>query len=96
MRDAALYNIHCCQCAWLTQTFRELNGYKNIAFAVFIGGSSHYNWVLSIGEELGQRGHNVTFLTGVSFPCGWFPNIHVYTLEAVVMYFWLGNGNTTW
>jgi hypothetical protein len=48
-------------------TFRDLDGYKNIAFSAFVGGSSHYNWVLSIGEELGQRGHNFSFLTWVRY-----------------------------
>ncbi|KAI8968528.1 hypothetical protein BDF20DRAFT_896890 [Mycotypha africana] len=28
-----------------------------------VGGASHYNWVLSIGDELGKRGHNFTFVT---------------------------------
>ncbi|KAI7901476.1 uncharacterized protein BX663DRAFT_437558 [Cokeromyces recurvatus] len=27
-----------------------------------MGGSSHYNWVLDISDELGRRGHNVSFL----------------------------------
>lgn len=39
---------------------------KNIAFFSVVGGSSHYTWVLSIGEELGQRGHNFYFLSEVS------------------------------
>lgn len=39
---------------------------KNIAFFSVTGGTSHYNWVLSIGEELGQRGHNFYFLSAVS------------------------------
>jgi hypothetical protein len=47
-------------------TFKDIGGYKNIAFGAVLGGASHYNWVLSIGEELGQRGHNVSFLTSVS------------------------------
>jgi hypothetical protein len=45
--------------------FREGN-YKNIAFSALVGGSSHHNWVLSIIDELGQRGHNVSYLTTVS------------------------------
>ncbi|KAL7321826.1 hypothetical protein PS15m_001554 [Mucor circinelloides] len=36
---------------------------KNIAFFSVTGGTSHYNWVLSIGEELGQRGHTFYFLS---------------------------------
>lgn len=39
---------------------------KNIAFFSVVGGTSHYNWVLSIGEELGQRGHTFYFLSAVS------------------------------
>jgi hypothetical protein len=46
--------------------FKEVRGYKNVVFGASVGGSSHINWVLSIGEELGIRGHNVTFLTTVS------------------------------
>lgn len=46
--------------------FRELYGNKNIVFGATIGGASHINWALSIGEELGLRGHNVSFLTTVS------------------------------
>ncbi|KAI8359807.1 hypothetical protein BD560DRAFT_437506 [Blakeslea trispora] len=45
-----------------TTYYRDL-GFKKIAFFSAVGGSSHYNWVLSICEELGQRGHNTTFLT---------------------------------
>lgn len=47
-------------------TFRDGN-HKKIAFAASIGGSSHINWVLSICDELGNRGHNVSFLTTVSY-----------------------------
>ncbi|KAI7889146.1 uncharacterized protein EV154DRAFT_467773 [Mucor mucedo] len=43
-------------------SFREGN-FKNIAFTALIGGSSHHNWVLSIIDELGDRGHNVSYLT---------------------------------
>jgi hypothetical protein len=49
----------------LTPTYTE-NNTKNIAFFAAIGGASHYNWVLSVGEELGLRGHNFTFLCSVS------------------------------
>ncbi|KAI7891094.1 uncharacterized protein EV154DRAFT_589009 [Mucor mucedo] len=48
--------------AILQPTFRD-TGYKNIAFSVSPGGSSHHNWVLSIMDLLGQRGHNTTYLT---------------------------------
>lgn len=50
--------------AILQPTFRD-TGYKNIAFSVSPGGSSHHNWVLSIMDLLGQRGHNTTYLTTV-------------------------------
>lgn len=46
-------------------TFRQGN-FKNIAFSVGGGGSSHHNWVLSIVDLLGQRGHNISYLTTVS------------------------------
>ncbi|KAI8377906.1 uncharacterized protein BYT42DRAFT_572128 [Radiomyces spectabilis] len=36
---------------------------KNFAFVATTGGSSHVNWVLSIMNDLGNRGHNVTFFT---------------------------------
>ncbi|KAL7323023.1 hypothetical protein PS15p_210984 [Mucor circinelloides] len=42
------------------QSFRQP---KNIAFCVSGGGSSHIEWVLSIMEELSNRGHVTTFLT---------------------------------
>jgi hypothetical protein len=48
-------------------TYRDLNGYKNIIFSATIGGSSHYNWVLEISDELARRGHNVTFISTVSW-----------------------------
>ncbi|KAI7889173.1 uncharacterized protein EV154DRAFT_446766 [Mucor mucedo] len=43
-------------------TFRDSN-FKNIALGVGGGGSSHHNWVLSIVDLLGQRGHNISYLT---------------------------------
>ncbi|KAI9359424.1 hypothetical protein BD770DRAFT_363034 [Pilaira anomala] len=46
----------------LLPTFRE-NNYKHIAFSGSVGGSSHHGWVLSILDTLGQRGHNVSYLT---------------------------------
>lgn len=46
-------------------SFRE-GDLKNIAFTALIGGSSHHNWVLSTIDELGDRGHNVSYLTSVS------------------------------
>jgi hypothetical protein len=56
----------CSDALGMKQTFRYGN-YKNIAFSASIGGASHINWVLSIGDELGLRGHNVSFLTTVSY-----------------------------
>ncbi|KAL9536714.1 hypothetical protein MBANPS3_012426 [Mucor bainieri] len=44
----------------LIETFREP---KNILFSSSFGGSSHVNWVLTILDELSQRGHNITFVT---------------------------------
>ncbi|KAI8331114.1 hypothetical protein BD560DRAFT_494174 [Blakeslea trispora] len=46
----------------LEPTYFE-NDYKNIAFFSAFGGSSHSLWVLNICDELGQRGHNVSYLT---------------------------------
>lgn len=50
----------------LEPTFQQKHASKNIAFFAPFGGSSHMNWVLNIGNELGMRGHNFTFLTVVS------------------------------
>jgi hypothetical protein len=47
----------------ISQTFREP---KNIALAGGIGGTSHFAWVLSIMDELANRGHNMTFFAKVS------------------------------
>ncbi|KAK4510984.1 Ubiquinone biosynthesis protein coq9, mitochondrial [Mucor velutinosus] len=44
----------------LVETFREP---KNILFSSNFGGASHVKWVLTILDELSQRGHNVTFVT---------------------------------
>ncbi|GAN04448.1 UDP-glucosyl transferase family protein [Mucor ambiguus] len=49
--------------AELEPTFQQKHASKNIAFFAPFGGASHMNWVLSIGNELGMRGHNITFLT---------------------------------
>jgi hypothetical protein len=46
----------------LTETYFEP---KNIGFFCALGGSSHTSWVLTILDELAERGHNVTFLTKV-------------------------------
>ncbi|KAI8884111.1 glycosyltransferase family 1 protein [Backusella circina FSU 941] len=42
----------------ILQSFREP---KKIGFAGTGGGSTHFNWVLGIMDELADRGHNVTF-----------------------------------
>jgi hypothetical protein len=47
----------------LTETYSEP---KNIAFSAVFGGSSHYNWVLVILNELHNRGHNVSFIAKVN------------------------------
>ncbi|CAO3655992.1 unnamed protein product [Mucor fragilis] len=47
----------------LEPTFQQKHASKNIAFFAPFGGASHMNWVLNIGNELGMRGHNFTFLT---------------------------------
>ncbi|KAI8877854.1 glycosyltransferase family 1 protein [Backusella circina FSU 941] len=44
----------------LKETFRTP---KNILFGTVGGGSSHINWVLSILDELADRGHNITYVT---------------------------------
>lgn len=49
----------------LEPTFQQKHASKNIAFFAPFGGASHMNWVLNIGNELGMRGHNFTFLTVV-------------------------------
>lgn len=54
----------------LQPTFREGN-YKHVVFGASIGGSSHHNWVLSILDEVGQRGHRASYLTTVSI-CNFF------------------------
>lgn len=54
------------------QSYTELkpnfleNGSKKFAFVGLMGGSSHFNWVLSIGDELGERGHDFVFISSVS------------------------------
>ena len=50
----------------LETTYYQDQGFKKVAFFAAMGGSSHYNWVLNICDELGSRGHNTTFLTAVS------------------------------
>ncbi|OBZ90672.1 Anthocyanidin 3-O-glucosyltransferase 7 [Choanephora cucurbitarum] len=52
--------------AHATYTFEPTyhdNGLKNIAFFAVWGGTSHSVWVLNICDELGKRGHNVSYLT---------------------------------
>jgi hypothetical protein len=52
----------CVQSFELGEPFRQP---KNILFGSVGGGSSHINWVLSILDELANRGHNITFVTHV-------------------------------
>lgn len=40
---------------------------KNIIFGALVPGSSHVTWVLRFLDELAERGHNVTFVTVVSY-----------------------------
>ncbi|KAI8342883.1 hypothetical protein EDC96DRAFT_578480 [Choanephora cucurbitarum] len=47
---------------YLKPTFYD-GGHKNIAFFAPFGGSSHSIWVLDICNELGRRGHNVSYIT---------------------------------
>ncbi|KAI8887256.1 glycosyltransferase family 1 protein [Backusella circina FSU 941] len=46
--------------ATIFQTFREP---KNIGFAGGMSGSSHYTWVLTIMDELAERGHKIIFFS---------------------------------
>ncbi|KAL0142477.1 hypothetical protein V8B55DRAFT_1498356 [Mucor lusitanicus] len=64
----------------LQPTFQN-DGGKNIVFFSTIGGASHYNWVLNIGDELGSRGHNVTFLTSDEDMRFGSPYKHVQTVS---------------
>ncbi|KAI8875056.1 glycosyltransferase family 1 protein [Backusella circina FSU 941] len=71
--------------ATIFQTFREP---KKMGFAGAIGGSSHFNWVLSIMDELADRGHNITFFAKDDFtrfgkP---YPNINTVSLGAPYIY----------
>lgn len=50
----------------LKPNFVDKIGSKNFAFVGLMGGSSHFNWVLSIGNQLCERGHNFTFIASVS------------------------------
>jgi hypothetical protein len=45
------------------QSFRQS---KKIGFSGTGGGSTHFNWVLAIMDELADRGHNVTFFAKVN------------------------------
>jgi hypothetical protein len=63
----------------LVPTFQN-DGNKNIMFAAFTGGSSHYNWVLDIGHELVSRGHNFTFITSVR------KNVWDFTVDLIILY----------
>lgn len=54
----------CSNALEMEHTYRQ-GSVKNIAFNAFMGGSSHHTWVLSIMDSLGQRGHNMSYLTTV-------------------------------
>jgi len=54
----------CARAFELGESFRQP---KNILFGSVGGGSSHIEWVLSILDELADRGHNITFVTHVSY-----------------------------
>jgi hypothetical protein len=62
---ASLFLFSAANALTLENTFKN-NSHKNVAFFATFGGSSHYNWVLSVVDELGSRGHNSFFITGVS------------------------------
>lgn len=63
---AASLIVQQCNAVEFKPTFQDESCSKNIAFFSAFGGSSHVSWVLSIGNELGIRGHNFTFITVVS------------------------------
>ncbi|OBZ83696.1 UDP-glucuronosyltransferase 3A2 [Choanephora cucurbitarum] len=67
----------------LETTYHQDQGFKKVAFFASIGGSSHYNWVLSICDELGSRGHNVTFLTSDKVAKFGKPFQHVQTVPVL-------------
>ncbi|KAI8369805.1 hypothetical protein EDC96DRAFT_503447 [Choanephora cucurbitarum] len=67
----------------LETTYHQDLGFKKVAFFASIGGSSHYNWVLSICDELGSRGHNVTFLTSDKVAKFGKPFRHVQTVPVL-------------
>ncbi|KAG2207744.1 hypothetical protein INT47_011864 [Mucor saturninus] len=64
IRSAVLIlSLSVCSHALDMQTTYQQGAPKNIAFNAFMGGSSHHTWVLSIMETLGERGHNMSYLT---------------------------------
>ncbi|KAI8373522.1 hypothetical protein EDC96DRAFT_498624 [Choanephora cucurbitarum] len=67
----------------LETTYYQDFGFKKVMFYAPQGGSSHYNWVLNICEELGLRGHNVTFLTSNTAAKFGKPFHHVQTIPVI-------------
>ncbi|OBZ88258.1 UDP-glucuronosyltransferase 2B9 [Choanephora cucurbitarum] len=67
----------------LETTYYQDQGFKKVAFFAAMGGSSHYNWVLNICDELGSRGHNTTFLTAEKVTKFGKPFKHVQTVPIV-------------
>lgn len=65
----------------VTDNFRTS---KNILFSCMYGGSSHVNWVLTILEELSNRGHSTFFQTKV-FTCMQFICTHLKRCPSVKM-----------
>ncbi|KAI8377330.1 hypothetical protein BD560DRAFT_390794 [Blakeslea trispora] len=47
----------------LTELIENYQQEKNVFFASMLGGASHVTWVLSILDELSNRGHSITFVT---------------------------------
>jgi hypothetical protein len=62
LEEQKLKHLESATVAWIADTFRTP---KKIAFACYLGGSSHVYWVLSIAEELSMRGHSTFFFTKV-------------------------------
>ncbi|KAF7723895.1 hypothetical protein EC973_001518 [Apophysomyces ossiformis] len=49
--------------AWAEQLQEDFRSPKTIVFSATMGGASHVKWVLSILNELAERGHHTIFLT---------------------------------
>lgn len=64
----------------LERTYNE-DSFKNLAFFAAFGGSSHYNWVLTVMDELGLRGHNTTFITNVRIYSMYYKSLFFSNLD---------------